>query len=587
MNDWGLYEKGKEYNAGLNYNIEVAKNWRFYNLRHLDHLKFGGQTKVKVPMAQNIVNRGVATCMTKTVKMNYKVENISDNTQDKGEQTKMLLAKYLSQGSTIKWETLKMDSLIRTILFDGANSGDMALHTYFDATYDTGQTLGEREVLDEKGNPTFDEIGLPITEPVPILGDFWTEAVDGSNIYLGNPNDPRINFRGKPHQPYVIVSGRDTVMNLREEATEYSKKTNEHPKENELSKDDIKNILPDEDNLEQAGDRGKKELEVKDEYGKATYIIKYWHKNGKIYFNKSVKGCMIRKDVDTGLTLYPVAWANWGIVKNSYHGQAIMTGLTENQLALDRAWMALFKYLNDMALPKAIANKAYFPNGLTNKSSEVIWYDGMENVSPNNVLQYTTPGQMANGIIELLEIFKKTTMELLGATDTVLGNVNPENATAMFANVQNSVIPLENVKAHLHQLIEDQGYIWLDFMLHKFKVPRMIPIDDNGVTKMVEFDPSLLDKAKFTISVDVISGSYIDEISAMRVIENLFTDAQISVVQFIERLPDGMIPEKEKLLSELKAKLNMEQTMQTEAYKAQIIEEFMGKVQEKIEQPAV
>ena len=120
-------------------------------------------------------------------------------------------------------------------------------------------------------------------------------------------------------------------------------------------------------------------------------------------------------------------------------------------------------------------------------------------------------------------------------------------------------------------------------MLHKFKVPRKIPIDDNGVTKMVEFDPSLLDKAKFTISVDVISGSYIDEISAMRVIENLFLQQQISVVQFIERLPDGMIPEKEKLLSELKAKLKMEQMMQTEAYKAQVIEEFMGKVQEKVE----
>jgi hypothetical protein len=592
MTDWELYEKGKEYNARHNYNTNVDRNWRVYNLEHLDSLNLKNLQKVTMPMAQRIVDQAVATCMTKTVKMNYVVENISDKSEDPEDKKRLTIARVLSQHSQEKWETLTMDSLIRDTLLDGANSGDMAWHTYWDPTYDTGQTAGETYVLDKEGNPQFDEMGNPIMEPVPILGDFWTEAVDGGNIYFGNPNDRRINFRGKPRQPYVIVAGRDTVQSLRDEATEYSKSQNGHKKENKLSADDIKNlIVPDEDYLEQAGDSGKKELDAKDEYGKATYIIKYWPKDGKIHFNKSVKGCEIRGHVNTELTLYPVAWANWRKKKNSYHGQAIMTGLVNNQISLDKAWMLFMYYINNMALPKAIANKHFFPNGVSNKAGDVIYYDGMETVSPNNVLQYTQPAQMANGIIDLLEIFRKTTMDLLGASDSVLGNANPENTSAIVANVQNSIIPLENVKAHLHQLVEDQGYIWNDFQLHKFIVPRNIAIDNNGTREMVMFDPSEFSKAKFRIKVDVISGSYIDEFTAMRAIENLFLQKQIDVIQFIERLPDGMIPEKEKLITELRAKITAEQNFQrqlmSQEHDAQVIADFMQKTTEKLQQPAV
>jgi hypothetical protein len=566
--DWALYQKGIDYNQSISYNDTVNRNWRLYNLQHLDFLNTKGLPKVKVPMSQRITNQNIATCMTKAVKMNYIIENISDDTKDPDEIERKALSAMVSQNSKDRWEQLKMDDLIRSILLDGANSGDMCAHTYFDPSYDTGQTGGEEPILDEDGNPVLDEMGMPQTKPVPILGEFWTESVDGVNVYFGNPNDKRVNFNGRPHQPYIIIAGREVVSKLKKEAKLFKK-------ENGLTDDEINQIAPDREYDEQAGDRGKKELEDC-EYGKATYIIKYWEQDGKIMFNKSVRSCYIRKNVDSELTLYPIAWANWGIIKNSYHGQALMSGLVENQLELDKAWMALFKYLKDMAFPKAIANKLYFPDKkVSNKIGDVIFYEGNENVNADHVLKYTQPAQIANHIIDILTIFKQQTMELMGASDTMLGNVNPENTSAIVANVQNSTVPLENVKSYVHQFVEDIGYIWLDFMLHKYKVPRKIAVDNDGVRQMILFDPSKLSKAKFRIKVDVISGSYVDEFTAMRAIENLFIKNQIDVVQFVERLPEGAIPEKEKLLVELKAKIAQQQQMQTDEYKAQIIQEFL------------
>lgn len=569
--DWELYQKGKDYNTSIGYLPIINRNWRAYNLQLYDHIDAKGLPKVKIPMAQRIVRHSVASCMVKSARMNYIVENIAPDTTDQAEILQKAAAQYLSEHSKVKWELLKMESLIRELLLNGANEGDYAAHTYWDDTYDTGQTYGESLVFDNEGKPVLDPAtNEQITEPVPILGEFFTEKVDGANVFLGNPNDRRINFNGKPFQPYVIIAGRSVVQDLRKEAKL-------HKKENGLTDAEIEqNIIPDVNYEEQVGDRGKKEIEnAEDKYGKATYVIKYWEEDGKIKFNKSVKNCFIRQNVDTGLTLYPVAFANWDTVKNSYHGQALMTGLIENQIEIDKAYAKILKYLGDMAFPKAIYNREYLPKGPSNKINEAIGYDGDRQVKPSDVLAFTQPGQIANGIFEFITVFQSKTMEMLGASDTVLGNVTPENTSAIVALTQNATVPLESVKANLYQFIEDLGYIWLDFFIRKYEVPRRIAVEADGVRQVVLFDPSVLRSAKLRVKIDVLPGGYMDEFTAMQTLTNLHDRKVIDDVELVEGIPDYALPNKEKLLASVKERQKKMEAMQTEEFEAKAVQKFL------------
>lgn len=557
--DWELYENGVDYNHSLtpDYYATVNRNWRVYNNQQWEGIDTGGLPVFILPMFQRIIRHFVASIMTSSVKITYTVENISDNTEDETEQERLKLAKYLSKNSKDKWEKLKMDSLIRRVLTDGAMSGDMAAYTYWDGSIKTGQYGGESYETDENGEIAVDESGMPIRKPEPIMGDFITEAVDGCNVMLGNPNDPRINVNGKPYQPYIIIAGREVVSKLRAEAKQ-------HKDENGLTDDDIKTlIIPDVEYDEQAGDRGRVELENKQtQYGKATYIIKLWvDDNERVMFNKSVRNCYIRKGVDTELNIYPVAWANWDTIKNSYHGQAVATGIVNNQLEIDKAFAKLFKYLGDMAFPKFAYNKNALPNGLTNRIGEAIPVDTDETTSLSNIIYPIPPAQIANRIMDIIITAIEKTMQLLGASDASLGTANPENTSALIMQSKNSAVPLENVKANRQQFIEDIGYIWLEFYLRKYKVPRNLAIDENGMKQMVLFDPEKLADAQFRIKVDVMDSSYLTEASIVQTLENLKKDGILDAIQFVKRMPDEYIPEKETLIAELEQKLEQEQYM--------------------------
>jgi hypothetical protein len=56
----------------------------------------------------------------------------------------------------------------------------------------------------------------------PIEGEICLELVDGTNVFLGNANNPNMDA-----QPYVIIAGRDMVQNLREEAKQFKQNDQE------------------------------------------------------------------------------------------------------------------------------------------------------------------------------------------------------------------------------------------------------------------------------------------------------------------------------------------------------------------------
>jgi hypothetical protein len=246
-----------------------------------------------------------------------------------------------------------MDFKIKDALTDGANSGDYCAHLYWD--------------VNQK----------PYGSMYPIEGEICLELVDGTNVFLGNANNPSMDS-----QPYVIIAGRDMIQNLRDEAKRFKQNDQE-----------VNAIQSDKNYNEQSSDNGKLEVEA-DEYGKAQYIIVYRKKKitkkaqdqfgnvteevgYTITASKSVENSFIYKDIDTGLTYYPVAWGNWEKQKNTYHGRALATGLLPNQIFINRMFAMVMYHLMMTAFPKAVYN-ADLIAGWDNEIGSAIGVSGLD-----------------------------------------------------------------------------------------------------------------------------------------------------------------------------------------------------------------
>ena len=97
---------------------------------------------------------------------------------------------------------------------------------------------------------------------------------------------------------------------------------------------------------------------------------------------------------------------------------------------------------------------------------------------------------------------------------------------------------------------------------------------------MVEFDPSKLKNAKFRISVDVVAGGYLDEATAIANISSLFNKGAITAVELVKRLPNGAIPDREQLVKDIEQRMAQQEFMQSQEFKAQAVEEFLGQAQQ-------
>jgi len=534
--EWDLYVKGRDYNNKLNppYYSTIDKNLRFYIGDHWRGVKSNGLPTPIFPITKQIVDYKISSIVSSRTKMQFSVKNIADETQDPQEKELQDIADVISGYSQSKWEDMKMDSLIREVLLKGATSGDMCFYTYWDSTIDSYSPNG---------------IDATTQKPVDVMGDFVTEVVDGGNVMFGNPNDRRVQ-----KQPYILIIGRDLVSNLKQKA-----------KLNKIPKDEIDKIAADVDYEEQPGDRGKIELDASSSSDKCLYFIKLWKDNKKVMMRISTKAATIQKDTDTGLTLYPIAWANWDLIENSYHGQAEITGIVPNQILINKLATNIAIYMQNTAFGKVIYDKSKIA-AWDNRICGAVGVQG----SPNDTVQQIQPGQMNAMVMNFFDSVIKYTKDIAGANDSALGNVDPKNTSAIVALQKQSAIPLEAVKDRLYQLIEDLGYVWLDFMVNKYEVDRKVSYEQNDKMQVSTFNGSQYKNVPFKLKIDVGPSSYWSEITAQQSLDNLLNANRITFIQYLERMPNGVIPKVQELIDEINQQnQQMEQQQQAQQQQAQ------------------
>lgn len=563
--DWDLFEAGKQYNNRIepNYYETTNANLDFFAGNQWRNLPDSEMPKPVFNIIKRVTTFFVASLTTGMAKLQYSPLMLADNTP----QQEIEAADIANNQTATLFDKMKMEFKTRDALFDGAITGDYCAHFYFD--------------IDKR----------PYNYAPDIQGEICMELVDGTNVFFGNANNPRVDA-----QPYIIISGRDTVENLRAEAKRYrSTESNE----------DMESITADKEYSYQAGEAGEIEVES-DESGKALYIIVYRKVKKKVQrmdpqtmqpyeeevttitASKSVRTAHIYKDIDTGLSHYPVAWGNWEKQKNQYHGRALATGLLPNQIFINRMFAMVMYHLMMTAFPKAVYN-ANAIDLWSNAIGEAIPVTNVGyETNLKNVATYLEPANMSTQIVQVLEMVVQYTKEFMGVSDAALGQIDPKNTSAIIAVQKSSAIPLENPKANLYEWIEDIGQILFDMMgtyyglrpiVREVKVDKpkvdefgQVAFDNMGqmVTEQVSqketqmFDFSIFKDMWLDVKADVGESSYWSQIAANQTLDNMLATGHIDIIQYLERVPDEYIPDKDALISDIQARMQKQAQMQAE-----------------------
>ena len=515
--EWQLYEKGKEYHYSIGLYDKVNTNERFYRGDQWDGIQAGGLPTPVFNIFRRIIDFFTSSVLAGAVKLRFSSEMPTASGSGKAETD---TTEKLNRIADFRWDKQKMDALLANALRDAAITGDAVCYTYWDPSVRTGQAF---------------------------TGDFVSVLVDNTNVFFGNPNSKNVE-----KQPYILISMRETVEDLRAQA-----------KLNGASEEEIRKILPDDDTAHESGDLAKKELENT----RCIALIKLWKgEDGRVRFRKSTKNAVIKEETDLGLSRYPLAVMNWTPVKNSWHGQGVATGLIENQIFINKGFAMVMKHMTDTAFSKVIYDKTLIPEW-TNEVGEAV---GVKGGDVRGAAVALGAGNMQSGFLDVINLTMMHTKELMGATDAALGEVDPDNTSAILALQESSNVPLENIRQNLYACIEDLALNWAEMMFEYYPEGRFLPYDDNGESKSGKMpDYELFKNSVIRARVDVGAGTKYSQIVAVNTLDKLLSGGFIGIEDYLERLPDGIISDKRELIEKAVLRQRAAEQTETEAIDGQ------------------
>ena len=296
-----------------------------------------------------------------------------------------------------------------------------------------------------------------------------------------------------------------------------------------------------------------------------------------VHVTKATRSCVIYENIDTGLTRYPIAWGNWEKQQNQYHGRALVTGIIPNQIFINTMFAMVMRHLQLMGFPKTVYN-ADLIGKWSSEVGQAIGVRGLQPDQPISQVAYNlSPADMSSQIISAIDKAMVYTKDCLGATDAQLGNVRPDNTSALMVLQSSAEVPLENTRAGMYEWMEDVGAILLDMMgtyygkrpLVRDRTFPEIELDGAGQPQidpmtgmmklttvthrvMEDYDFSKFKHMWFNVRVNAGATTYYSEIAMVQTLDNLRRDGTLEVIDYLERIPDKLIPRKAELIRSLK-----------------------------------
>lgn len=522
-------EVNKQYEEGLSYKRRMGflSKWPMY-----ERFKAGDQWPATVKGTENmprpvinaikmIETHKVANVMSEQIKMIFSRQEVDESTEEQED-----VGELFSRFAESTWERLKQDELNEEGLDVAANTGTGIWHYIWDNSIQGGNKHR-------------------------FIGDMEGEIIDPINVFFGNPQQ-----RNVQKQPYIIISSRETVKNIREYA-----------RANGMSKEMVMQIKPDKDTQDEGYDGAKVEI---NDTSKVTVLTRYWKGRDKetkkmnVFFCKTASGLTIKKATNTQLTLYPVAVMPWERRKKSIFGVGDTEGLIPNQKAVNMLVAMQILSVQLTGWPKLVyKSNAIDPWKVTNAPGEMI-----EDRSPPNQgdgVKYLTPGTVNAQAANLVEAILGYTRQMTGADEAATGSAPSAdlNATAIMLLQKAAAIPIESIKRRFYRLIEDIGRIWEDFWKVKYNIDRQVMLkNEDGETYPEMFNGSQYQGVEMNLKIDVGPSSTYSESLMLSSLDRALDRGDIDYEQYLKYAPRTVVPFRDRLMKEIEQKKGIISTIQ-------------------------
>lgn len=417
----------------------------------------------------------------------------------------------LSDHFKVTAERVELEQKCRRVLRNAYCSGTGVLYTYWDDTVPTG-------LYADEGHTT------------PLMGDLACEVLDIGQVYFGDPTEEEIQ-----RQPYMLVAQRRAVSELRRLAKRYGR-----------SADDIDSIRPDRDGQPPEGEP--------EEAGKALLITKFYKEydeSGAVSLKavQVCRGVTVRPAWDTGLRLYPLAVFRWETRPDCAYGDSEITWLIPNQIAVNRMLTASVWAMLMQGMPTLLVNGDVVSGPVTNDPGQVIRvYGSGEDV--DSALRYVEPPSLSPSMTTAINGLIAETLSQSGATAAALGDVQPDNTSAIVAVREAAMMPLQGVQQRYHAFYEEIARIWADMWVGTYG-ERPLRIEDEWGVWYLPFDGAQCRDLLIRTRVDVGASNLWSESQSIVTLDNLLQRGVITPRQYLLRLPKGTVPDTEGLLREL------------------------------------
>lgn len=510
------YQKMLGYNTAVNLDETVRANENFFIGKQWEGVDAKGLPTPVYNFLKQVVLFSVANITTDNIKMQA-TPLACERTPEDVERVAEVVNKEFDR----LFEFNRVPNLVREYMRNAAVDGDSCLFTFWDDTVDAG-------------------FGL--------RGGIRTEIVDNMRVGFGNTacRDPQ-------KQPYILIERREMTKELRRAAQEAG-----NPRWND--------IQPDTENHNTDSYKNSSE--------RSTVLLRMWkeRKTGTVWACEVSGRVMLREPWDMGLRLYPVTWINWDYIPDSYHGQALVTGLIPNQIFVNKLFAMSMISLMTSAFPRTVYDKTRIPKWNNAVGAAI----GVNGGDVSGVAKIIDPAQISPQIAQFIQTSVDYTRQFLGATSAALGETRPDNTSAIIALQRAASIPSEITKQNLYKSIEDLGRIYLDFMAAYYgKRKVQVSMPDVGADilafagkdpeelETVLFDYGILNDMPMALKLDVGASSYWSEMASVQTLDNLLMQDKITIEEYLERIPDGYIPKRQELIASRK-QAAQQQMMQPE-----------------------
>lgn len=483
---WELYEKGRNYHRMMGIYTDTDRNYRMYNGNQWDKAKLGDVEPVQKNFIKPIIKYKVGVVHDNLYAINYSSQNFEN--KEFREQAEAI-CEMLNKRAAKVWDKEQMDTKGRDVTKDAAINDEGIIYLNYD-----------------------------LEEQNPIV-----ERVKKNDIYYGNENDDNIQ-----DQPYILIRQRMPVSAVVTMALSLG-----------VSEEETKKIKGDNDTFEESGESAKYELD-----NMCTVITKMYKEEGTVHFAVSTRYCDIKKDKDSGLTLYPVAHFNWEEKEGSARGEGEVRYLIPNQIEVNKTEMRRVLTVKLQAYPTKVVDvaKVQNPQAITQVGG-VIKTNGQPVDDVNKIIGTLHPAQMSPDVKMLQEDLINVTRELAGAGDIATGQTDPEKASgrAILAVQQASQAPMTEQKMAYKTFIEDLARIMLDMWTVysedgiTLEEETTDPMTGEESVELVRIPQTALKELQASVKVDITPKGAYDKYAQELSIENMFQAGKFNV-QMLQEL---------------------------------------------------